>query len=78
MWLPIPTFTYMNQYKGMDGWFYHLDLYRMGSLQDFMQAGFGEYLEQPNSWVLIEWPEIIEPLLKRKYGAYLFGVCTAC
>jgi tRNA threonylcarbamoyladenosine biosynthesis protein TsaE len=66
-----PTFTYMNQYKGTDGWFYHFDLYRMNSLQDFIQAGFGEYLDQPNSWVLIEWPEIIDPLLKEN-AAHIF------
>ena len=61
-----PTFTYMNVYQLTDGrTAYHFDLYRLGSLQDFEQAGFTEYLYQGNSICLIEWPEIIMPLLLR-------------
>lgn len=59
-----PTFTYMNLYVNQQGEkFYHFDLYRIASLDDFCLSGFDEYLYQPNSWALIEWPEIIMPLL---------------
>jgi len=59
-----PTFTYVNIYKNQDNkYFYHFDLYRIASLQDFCAAGFDEYLYLPNSWSLIEWPEVIMPLL---------------
>lgn len=59
-----PTFTYMNVYRAADGKIvYHFDLYRLKSLQEFEQAGFFEYLYQPNSLVLIEWPEIIASIL---------------
>ena len=59
-----PTFTYMNLYVNQKGQkFYHFDLYRVGSLDEFCSAGFDEYLYQPNSWALIEWPELIMPLL---------------
>jgi tRNA threonylcarbamoyladenosine biosynthesis protein TsaE len=59
-----PTFAYLNTYINQEGQtFYHFDLYRMRSLEDFLNAGFDEYLYQPNSWALIEWPEIIMPLL---------------
>jgi tRNA threonylcarbamoyladenosine biosynthesis protein TsaE len=62
-----PTFTYVSSYSNaQDQTFYHFDLYRLNSLQDFHQAGFDEYLYQPKSWALIEWPEIIKPVLKRK------------
>jgi ATPase, YjeE family len=62
-----PTFTYLNQYKNQSGQtFYHFDLYRIGSLQDFLSAGFDEYLYAPDSWVLIEWPEYVLPLLKKE------------
>jgi tRNA threonylcarbamoyladenosine biosynthesis protein TsaE len=59
-----PTFTYMQQYANQEGTaFYHFDLYRIARLQDFVQAGFQEYLYQPQSLSIIEWPEVIEPLL---------------
>lgn len=59
-----PTFIYMNQYKNRLGQtFYHFDLYRINSADDFRVAGFDEYLYAPHSWALIEWPEIIKPLL---------------
>jgi len=59
-----PTFTYVCHYKTPSGKdFYHFDLYRLTSLDDFIQAGFAELLYQPNSWACIEWPEIIVPIL---------------
>jgi tRNA threonylcarbamoyladenosine biosynthesis protein TsaE len=59
-----PTFNYVNVYTNKEGQkFYHFDLYRIASLDDFCAAGFDEYLYQPNSSVLIEWPELIMPLL---------------
>jgi len=60
-----PTFIYVNRYKNdQNQLFYHFDLYRIESVSDFLEAGFDEYFEQPNSWVFIEWPEVIMPLLK--------------
>lgn len=60
-----PTFTYMSSYTNSLGYaFYHFDLYRIKTLEDFLHAGFQEYLYQPKSWALIEWPEVIRPLLK--------------
>lgn len=60
-----PTFTYVNAYSNeINQTFYHFDLYRLNSLDQFLQAGFDEYLYTPNSWAFIEWPEIIMPLLK--------------
>lgn len=62
-----PTFTYMNIYKNNDGKkFIHFDLYRVKTVEDFLMAGFDEYLIVPNSLCLIEWPEVIDSLLKPK------------
>jgi tRNA threonylcarbamoyladenosine biosynthesis protein TsaE len=59
-----PTFNYVNEHANSQGEkFYHFDLYRIKSVQDFQSQGFDEYLYQPNSWAFIEWPEIITPLL---------------
>jgi len=60
-----PTFTYVNRYKNeSEETFYHFDCYRLESLDDFVLAGFDEYLHEPNSWSFIEWPEVVMPLLK--------------
>ncbi len=62
-----PTFTYVNLYENNQGQqFYHFDLYRIETLDQFLEAGFDEYLNQPNALVFIEWPEPIASLLKEK------------
>ena len=62
-----PTFTYLNVYENQKGQlFYHFDLYRLASLEEFQAAGFDEYLYQSHSWAFIEWPAVIMPLLKEK------------
>jgi tRNA threonylcarbamoyladenosine biosynthesis protein TsaE len=59
-----PTFTYVNAYKNDQGeTFYHFDLYRITSVEEFQAQGFDEYLYQDNAWVFIEWPEVIGQLL---------------
>jgi tRNA threonylcarbamoyladenosine biosynthesis protein TsaE len=67
---PSPTFAYVNMYTAGDGRVvYHFDLYRLKNLQEFEQAGFFEYLYQPNSLVLIEWPEILLSVLSHQVCA---------
>jgi len=62
-----PTFIYVNHYKNDQGQtFYHFDLYRIESVSDFLDAGFNEYFDQPNSWCFIEWPEVIKSFLPEK------------
>jgi len=62
-----PTFVYVNRYKNSEEQiFYHFDLYRIERVSDFLAAGFDEYLQQPNGKVFIEWPEVIDSLLKDK------------
>ena len=60
-----PTFTYVNEYLGKNGLkVYHFDLYRLADEEEFIDLGFSEYLYQDNSLVLIEWPEVIDSLIK--------------
>lgn len=66
-----PTFNYVNIYKPKIDQFkriYHFDLYRINSVDEFLQAGFDEYLNDSEALVLIEWPEVIKSLLQK-------GVC---
>lgn len=50
-----PTFTYLNIYRGPID-LYHFDLYRLSSDEEFIQAGFHEFLEA-NGICCIEWPD---------------------
>lgn len=60
-----PTYTYYTIYTLPDGnKLYHFDLYRLNSETEFVESGFDEFLYEPKSWCFIEWPEIIESLLK--------------
>lgn len=60
-----PTFSYVNVYQNnKNELLYHFDLYRLSSLDEFLEAGFDEFLYLQNSWAFIEWPEIITPLLR--------------
>lgn len=60
-----PTFAYVNRYKLPSGrQLFHFDLYRIESIEQFFKLGFEEYCIEPDVLCLIEWPEIIFPILK--------------
>lgn len=56
-----PTFTIINEYTGTRR-VTHCDLYRLGSLDDFLQIGLDEILAAEGT-VLVEWAERALPLL---------------
>ena len=57
-----PTFVIVNQYAGrLD--IYHIDAYRLDSVAEFEMLGFDD-LCYPESVVLIEWADKIEPALR--------------
>ena len=60
-----PTFTYVNIYQVNGKKLYHFDLYRLTSAQEFIDAGFDEYLYDQQACIFIEWPEIIASLLPK-------------
>ena len=51
-----PTFTLVNIYEGGRLPLFHLDLYRLESLEAIQRAGMDEYL-QPDGVAVIEWAE---------------------
>lgn len=55
-----PTFTIINQYKGLH-LLAHIDAYRLGSFEELETIGFYDYLEK--YIILLEWPEIVEPII---------------
>lgn len=58
-----PTFSIVNQYEGKEGIIYHLDCYRLDTVEEAISAGLEEMLAEAPSTVFIEWPAVIEPLL---------------
>ena len=59
-----PTYTYVSVYTLPSGKkVYHFDLYRLHTLDDFIHAGFDEYLHDTDAYCFIEWPSIIESIV---------------
>jgi tRNA threonylcarbamoyladenosine biosynthesis protein TsaE len=57
-----PTFVLVNQYAGRFD-LYHIDAYRLDSIAEFEMLGFDDFC-YPESVVLIEWADKIEPALR--------------
>ena len=59
-----PTFAIVNEYASprFGGHIFHFDSYRIKSLSEAYDIGYDEYFYS-GSPCLIEWPELIEPLL---------------
>ena len=60
-----PTFSIIQEYPLPDGRkVYHMDWYRVGSQEELWEIGIDEYLDEPDTILFIEWPEIyLEELL---------------
>ena len=62
-----PTFAIVNEYVTEDGdSVYHFDFYRIKKLEEAYDIGYENYFYSGN-YCLIEWPELIEPLLPERY-----------
>ena len=63
-----PTFALANEYRycdpetGQEKTVYHLDLYRLHTLEEALDIGILEYLDS-GCPCFVEWPQLIEPLL---------------
>jgi len=62
-----PTFSLINEYAypmadGEEGLIRHLDLYRLRNIGEAFDIGVEDLLYDPH-YCLIEWPQVIEPLL---------------
>ena len=61
-----PTYTIVQEYPlsdGSGGYFYHLDLYRIADERAALGFGVDEFLNDPGSYALLEWPERIAGIL---------------
>lgn len=60
-----PTFTIVNEYSKNDINIYHFDVYRLEDSSEFYAIGGEEYFEK--GICIIEWGELIEDVLPKKY-----------
>ncbi len=63
-----PTFIFIRSYElpATGHLLYHIDLYRINSLDDAKSLGIEEILSDPQNIVLIEWPEKVKEILPEK------------
>jgi tRNA threonylcarbamoyladenosine biosynthesis protein TsaE len=61
-----PTFALINEYmSGEMNSIFHFDFYRIKDIEEAFDLGYEDYIYSGN-YCLIEWPEMIEPLLPEK------------
>lgn len=62
-----PTFAIVNEYVTETGEpVYHFDFYRIKKIEEAYDIGYENYFYSGNL-CLVEWPEMIEPLLPERY-----------
>ena len=59
-----PTYSLVNEYAiaGKMEKIYHLDLFRLKTMEEALDLGLVDYLSEEN-YCFIEWPELIEDIL---------------
>ncbi|APS98405.1 tRNA (N6-adenosine(37)-N6)-threonylcarbamoyltransferase complex ATPase TsaE [Borreliella mayonii] len=60
-----PTYNIVNVYDFIDFKFYHIDLYRVFSLEEFELIGGLEILMDLDSIIAIEWPQIVLSIIPK-------------
>ncbi|MFB5945547.1 tRNA (adenosine(37)-N6)-threonylcarbamoyltransferase complex ATPase subunit type 1 TsaE [Albibacterium profundi] len=57
-----PTFSIVNEYRGIDGPVYHFDFYRIKDEKEAYDLGYEEYFYSGH-YCFIEWPQKISNLI---------------
>ncbi|KAF0153504.1 MAG: ATPase [Ignavibacteria bacterium] len=61
-----PSFAIVNEYSGKLK-VIHIDFYRLKKVEELYDIGFDEYLSLSDSIVFIEWADLFEDVLPKKY-----------
>ena len=64
-----PTFSLVNNYEATDLKVYHMDMYRLKTQEEALGIGFMEMIDDPQAICIIEWPELVMPLIDHEYIA---------
>lgn len=62
-----PTFTIAQEYEGGRLPLYHLDVYRIGDVEEMEEIGYEDYF-YGGGLCIIEWADLIEEILPEKYS----------
>ena len=65
-----PTFTIVNEYSKNNVNIFHFDVYRLEDLDEFYAIGGPDYFDR--GICLIEWGELIEPILSKYIKINIF------
>ena len=58
-----PTFSIVNEYESDWGTVYHMDLYRLDTIEELMDIGFEEYIAS-DSLCIVEWPQLATAIIQ--------------
>lgn len=68
-----PTFTIMQAYNTTPP-FYHMDAYRLGSVEELYDIGYEECLRRENAIVVMEWANLVREALPQERFDLFFKV----
>lgn len=60
-----PTFALVHEYEAAGNVIYHLDLYRVRSVNELYDIGIEQYLDA-DGYCMIEWPEMLDGLFNQR------------
>ena len=61
-----PTFSLVNEYKGINDNIFHFDLYRVEEEEELYNFGIETYIYS-DDYVFVEWPNLLKPLLQDQF-----------
>ena len=61
-----PTFSLVNEYKGINDNIFHFDLFRIDDEEELYNFGIETYIYS-NDYVFVEWPNLLKPLLQDQF-----------
>lgn len=61
-----PTFSLVNEYKGLNDNIFHFDLYRVEEEEELYNFGIETYIYS-DDYVFVEWPNLLKPLLQDQF-----------
>lgn len=68
-----PTFSIINEYNtSKEDIIYHMDLYRIKSMDELEGIGLFEYLESGNLCI-IEWGDMIEEIIESEFNKFVIS-----
>ena len=66
-----PTFSLVNEYQTNNDTIYHFDLYRVNDEEELYNFGIETYIYN-DKYVLVEWPELLKPMLQESFTVLKF------